>query len=215
MSNNNYIINASNVQKTYRSSKNEVKALQGIDLQIKAGEMVAVMGPSGCGKTTLLNCLSGLDTIDGGEVLLEGESIHDMPDRRRTELRRKRMGFVFQSYNLLPVLSSIQNVELPLIIGGTPRREAHDLATNMLEMVDRLDHVVLFSGDGDFRRLVEVVQRRGVQVTVVSTTRSSPPMVADELRRQCDEFIELRDLEPEISRPREAAVHQPVSEFVP
>jgi putative ABC transport system ATP-binding protein len=100
---NNYIITTTNVHKTYRSSRNnEVNALQGIDLQIKAGEMVAVMGPSGCGKTTLLNCLSGLDTIDDGEVLLEGESIHDMPDRRRTELRRKRMGFVFQSYNLLP-----------------------------------------------------------------------------------------------------------------
>ena len=120
MSNNNYIVDASNVQKTYRSNQNEVSALRGVDLQIKRGEMVAVMGPSGCGKTTLLNCLSGLDTIDGGEVLLEGESIHDMPDRKRTELRRSRMGFVFQSYNLLPVLTSVQNVELPLIIGGAP-----------------------------------------------------------------------------------------------
>ena len=90
-----------------------------------------------------------------------------------------------------------------------------ELAIDMLEITDRIDHVVLFSGDGDFRRLVEVVQRRGVQVTVVSTTRSNPPMVADELRRQCDEFIELRDLEPEISRPREAAVHRPDPEFVP
>ena len=132
MSNNNYIVDASNVQKTYRSNQNEVSALRGVDLQIKRGEMVAVMGPSGCGKTTLLNCLSGLDTIDGGEVLLEGESIHDMPDRKRTELRRSRMGFVFQSYNLLPVLTSVQNVELPLIIGGAPRREASDQAKRML-----------------------------------------------------------------------------------
>lgn len=80
-----------------------------------------------------------------------------------------------------------------------------ELAIDVLEMAERLDHVVLFSGDGDFRRLVEAVQRRGVRVTVVSTTRTSPPMVADELRRQCDHFIELRDLETEISRPRETA----------
>lgn len=155
--NNNYIITATNVHKTYRSSRNnEVNALQGIDLQIKAGEMVAVMGPSGCGKTTLLNCLSGLDTIDDGEVLLEGESIHDMPDRRRTELRRKRMGFVFQSYNLLPVLSSVQNVELPLIIGGTPRREAHEQAKHMLELVDlgdRLDHRPMELSGGEQQRV--------------------------------------------------------------
>ena len=80
-----------------------------------------------------------------------------------------------------------------------------ELAIDMLEMVSRLDHIVLFSGDGDFRRLVEAVQRKGVQVTVVSTTRTSPPMVADELRRQADEFIDLKDIEGEISRPREPA----------
>ncbi|MDP6454827.1 MAG: ABC transporter ATP-binding protein [SAR202 cluster bacterium] len=157
MSNNNgYIINANNVMKTYRSSQNEVSALQGVDLQIKRGEMVAVMGPSGCGKTTLLNCLSGLDTIDGGEVLLEGESIHDMPDRKRTELRRSRMGFVFQSFNLLPVLSAVQNVELPLIIGGTDRKEAHKQSKRMLELVDlgdRLDHRPMELSGGEQQRV--------------------------------------------------------------
>ncbi|MDX1484250.1 MAG: NYN domain-containing protein [Alphaproteobacteria bacterium] len=94
-----------------------------------------------------------------------------------------------------------------------------ELAIDVLEMAERLDHVVLFSGDGDFRRLVEAVQRRGVRVTVVSTTRTNPPMVADELRRQCDDFIELKDLEAEISRPREAAVHhdadEDADEYVP
>lgn len=78
-----------------------------------------------------------------------------------------------------------------------------ELAIDVMEMAERLDHVVLFSGDGDFRRLVEAIQRRGVQVTVVSTTRTSPPMVADELRRQADEFIDLKELESDISRPRE------------
>ena len=79
-----------------------------------------------------------------------------------------------------------------------------ELAIDMLEMADRLDHIVLFSGDGDFRRLLEAVQRKGARVTVVSTIRSQPPMAADELRRQADDFIELRDIEREISRPRES-----------
>lgn len=154
--NDSYIIDATNVHKTYRGSRNEVNALQGVDLQIKRGEMVAVMGPSGCGKTTLLNCLSGLDTIDDGAVLLEGESVHDMPDHRRTELRRSRMGFVFQSYNLLPVLSAVQNVELPLIVGGTHRREAHELAKRMLALVDlgeRLDHRPMELSGGEQQRV--------------------------------------------------------------
>ncbi|HSR55192.1 MAG TPA: NYN domain-containing protein, partial [Alphaproteobacteria bacterium] len=89
-----------------------------------------------------------------------------------------------------------------------------ELAIDVLEMADRLDHVVLFSGDGDFRRLVEAVQRKGVRVTVVSTTRTNPPMVADELRRQCDQFIELRDLEEDISRPREPAPADPDPDYV-
>ncbi len=154
--NNSHIINATNVHKTYHSNGNEVSALQGVDLRVKRGEIVAVMGPSGCGKTTLLNCLSGLDTIDDGAVLLEGESIHDMPDHRRTVLRRSRMGFVFQSYNLLPVLSAVQNVELPLIVGGTPRRDAHELAKHMLEMVDlgdRLDHRPMELSGGEQQRV--------------------------------------------------------------
>ena len=156
MSDNHNIITATNVHKTYRSARNEVRALQGVDLQIKGGEMVAIMGPSGCGKTTLLNCLSGLDTIDDGTVLLEGESVHDMPDHRRTELRRSSMGFVFQSYNLLPVLSAVQNVELPLIVDGTPRRDAAERAKHMLEMVDlgdRLDHRPMELSGGEQQRV--------------------------------------------------------------
>ena len=154
--NNNYIINATNVHKTYRGSRNEVRALQGVDLQVKQGELVAIMGPSGCGKTTLLNCLSGLDTIDEGEVLLDGEPIHDMPDHRRTELRRSRMGFVFQSLNLLPVLSAAQNVELPMIIGGTPRKDAREKAKDMLDLVglgDRLDHRPMELSGGEQQRV--------------------------------------------------------------
>ena len=93
------------------------------------------MGPSGCGKTTLLNCLSGLETIEQGEIFVESRSIHDMPDNERTDHRARRMGFVFQFYNLLPVLSAIENVELPLLLGGVGQRESRERALEALTNV--------------------------------------------------------------------------------
>jgi ABC-type lipoprotein export system ATPase subunit len=101
--------------------------------------MVAVMGPSGCGKTTLLNCLSGLDEFDGGEVLVGGESISGMSDRKRTRFRAQKMGFIFQTYNLIPVLSGVENVELPLLVAGARPKEARGRALSALEMVGLAD----------------------------------------------------------------------------
>ncbi len=129
------IVRAVRVHKTYNSGAVEVHALRGVDLEIPPGEMVAIMGPSGCGKTTLLNCLSGLDDLSGGEVFVEGVKLSDMGDDRRTEYRARRMGFVFQSYNLLPVLDARENVELPLIVGGVPYRPAREVARRMLALV--------------------------------------------------------------------------------
>ena len=126
---------ARSVEKEYAAGGVRVRALRGVDLFVPRGEMVAVMGPSGCGKTTLLNCLSGLDEFDGGEVLIGGESISDMSDRRRTRFRAERMGFIFQTYNLIPVLSAVENVELPLLVAGTRPKEARRRATAALEMV--------------------------------------------------------------------------------
>jgi putative ABC transport system ATP-binding protein len=97
--------------------------------------MVAVMGPSGCGKTTLLNCASGLDEVDGGTVSLAGVDLAHLSDRERTTFRARRMGFIFQTYNLLPVLSSVENVELPLIVSGVGPREARRRALDALEEV--------------------------------------------------------------------------------
>jgi putative ABC transport system ATP-binding protein len=129
------IINAKEVHKTYDTGKIKVKALKGIDLEIKKGEMIAIMGPSGCGKTTLLNCLSGLDDLTNGKVLLEGQDVHAMKDNPRTEYRAHKMGFIFQSYNLLPVLTALENVELPLLVSGTKSKEAKQKAEKALEMV--------------------------------------------------------------------------------
>jgi putative ABC transport system ATP-binding protein len=137
------IIRAKNVHKTYDTGKIQVKALRGIDLEIEKGEMIAVMGPSGCGKTTLLNCLSGLDDLTLGSVLLEGNDVHAMKDNARTEYRAQRMGFVFQSYNLLPVLNAFENVELPLLVSGTSFKDARKKAETALGLVglaEWMDH---------------------------------------------------------------------------
>ncbi len=133
------IIQAVDVVKTYDTGKVQVKALRGVNLAIRKGEIVAIMGASGCGKTTLLNCLSGLDVIDSGQVLIEGTDLSRMSDNRRTEHRARRMGFVFQFYNLLPVLAAVENVELPLLVSGVPAREARSRAMEALEIVHLTD----------------------------------------------------------------------------
>ena len=138
------IVEARNVDKRYDTGKIEVHALRGVTFAVRRGEMVAIMGPSGSGKTTLLNCLSGLDAIDSGDVLIEGVSLGAMSDEQRTDYRARRMGFVFQFYNLMPVLTAVENVELPLLLARAPAREARRRAFDALAMVDlaeRADHV--------------------------------------------------------------------------
>jgi putative ABC transport system ATP-binding protein len=137
------IISAQGVHKTFRNGTIEVHALRGVDLTINAGVMVAVMGPSGCGKTTLLNCLSGLDDFDAGEIAIEGANLRKMNDRTRTQYRAERMGFVFQTYNLLPVITAVENVELPLLVSGIRPTEARKRAEEALRQVglgERMGH---------------------------------------------------------------------------
>lgn len=133
------VIDARDVVKTYDTGTVQVQALRGVSLQVLRGEMVAIMGPSGCGKTTLLNCFSGLDDFDSGTVLIAGQDIAHMPDDKKTEFRARDMGFVFQTYNLLPVLSAVENVELPLIVSGTRPKVARELALEALERVGLRD----------------------------------------------------------------------------
>lgn len=135
VSTNDLIISATGIQKTYSTGVVEVRALQGVDLHVSRGEIVAIMGPSGCGKTTLLNCLSGLDEIDSGRVLIDGVELHNLPDDERSDYRARRMGFVFQLYNLLPVLSAVENVEMPLLLSGVPSAEARSRALEVLDSV--------------------------------------------------------------------------------
>ena len=126
---------AQNVRKVYRSGAGAVEALHDLSLEVHAGELVGVMGPSGSGKTTLLNCLSGLDDIDGGHVIVEGRDLFAMSDAARTEHRAHAMGFVFQAFNLIPVFTAAENVELPLLLTGVAARAARERAVTMLDRV--------------------------------------------------------------------------------
>jgi putative ABC transport system ATP-binding protein len=137
------VVVGTDVWKVYGQGETAVSALQGVNIEIRRGEMVAVMGPSGCGKTTFLNCFSGLDDITRGRVTLEGADIHAASDQARSRYRAQRAGFVFQSYNLLPILTATENVELPLLACGLPRKEAANRAVEMLGRLglgDRVRH---------------------------------------------------------------------------
>ncbi|MGB2884018.1 MAG: ABC transporter ATP-binding protein [Dehalococcoidia bacterium] len=170
---NDNIIQAKEVRKTYDTGKVKVDALRGIDLSILRGEMVAVMGPSGCGKTTLLNVLSGLDDLTGGQVVIDAAPIHTMSDRKRTRYRAEKMGFIFQSFNLLPVLSAVENVELPLLMAGVKPGNARRRAQEALALVGLT---------GEARKLpAEMSGGQQQRVTVARALANEPAIVwADE-----------------------------------
>ena len=129
------ILKAMDLWKVYPMGETEVSALQSVSLEIHRGEILAITGPSGSGKTTLLNCLSSLDTVSRGEIYFEGKDIANISDYERTKLRGERMGFIFQQYQLLPVLSAVENVELPLLLLNVAANEARERALESLSML--------------------------------------------------------------------------------
>ena len=150
------IISAENIWKTYSTGEAEVAALKGVDLRVERGDMIAIMGPSGCGKTTLLNCLSGIDDIDSGSVIIDDLVLHKLEDDDRSDFRAKNMGFVFQLYNLLPVLNAVENIELPLLISGVNAKEARSRSMEILETVkltDRAKHLPAELSGGQRQRV--------------------------------------------------------------
>ena len=192
---NNLIVEATGVRKTYDTGKVRVDALRGVDLSVGRGEMVAIMGPSGCGKTTLLNTLSGLDEIDAGNVVVDGLVLHDLPDDERSDYRARRMGFVFQLYNLLPVLNAVENVEMPLLMSGVGAREARTRSLEILDVVglaDRADHTPAELSGGQRQR-----------VTIARALVNEPAIVwADEPTGDLDSETagEIIDLMVELNR---------------
>ena len=168
-----FMIEAAGVQKVYAAGGLRVRALRWVDLGVRRGEMVAIMGPSGSGKTTLLNVLSGLEDLSDGEVYVDGESIKGMSDRRRTRFRAQKMGFIFQSYNLIPVLSAIENIELPLLVAGSKPKKARQWAQDAIEMVELADQAK--------KRPAEMSGGQQQRITVARSLVNNPAIVwADE-----------------------------------
>jgi len=137
------VLKAGHLRKTYHVGDVEVPALRGVDLTVKKGEFVAIMGPSGSGKSTLLHLISGLDRPSGGDVMLAGQRLSDLDDEALSILRRRKVGFVFQTFNLIPMLTARENVMLPLLVDGRDPDQAQERMENLLQLVliaDRKDH---------------------------------------------------------------------------
>ncbi|RKN77059.1 ABC transporter ATP-binding protein [Paenibacillus ginsengarvi] len=137
------LLHVKGLWKIYPYADYKVEALKGISFEVSKGETVAIMGPSGCGKTTLLNCVSGLDTIDQGSIRIDGVDQSEMNSGSRDAYRAKHMGFIFQAYNLIPVLTAVENVELPLLSMGMKPKQAREKALEALSRVglrDRSGH---------------------------------------------------------------------------
>jgi putative ABC transport system ATP-binding protein len=203
------IIVANNVHKTFRTGTVEVHALRGVDLNVARGEMVAIMGPSGCGKTTLLNCLSGLDEFDEGEVFIEDVNLRKMNDRKRTSYRAERMGFVFQTFNLLPVLTAVENVELPLLVSGVRPSDARVRALAALADVSLSDRVQ--------HRPAELSGGQRQRVTIARALVNEPAIVwADEptgnldSKAGADVLALMRTLNQERQQTLVIVTHDPV-----
>jgi putative ABC transport system ATP-binding protein len=138
------VVQLENLEKSYQLGKTTVQALRGVSLTLHEGEFMVVMGPSGSGKTTLLNIIGTLDKPTSGRALIDGEDIAKMNDKQLTKLRRYKIGFVFQFHNLIPVLTALENVQLPLLTAGTGRKSSEDRANELLMRVglkDRTDHL--------------------------------------------------------------------------
>lgn len=168
------IVQASDLRKTYGSGEAAVTALDGVSVDFQAGQLTAIMGPSGSGKSTLMHCIAGLDRVDAGSVTIDGIEITDLDDRGLTELRRDRIGFVFQAFNLLPVLTAEENILLPLTIAGRAGRELDR------EWIDQLIHTVGLDDRRDHRPS-ELSGGQQQRVAVARALASRPAVIfADE-----------------------------------
>ncbi len=150
------MIDMKKIRKVYSTGKIEVEALRGVDMVIREKEFVAIMGPSGSGKSTLMNLMGCLDTPTSGEYFLDGEKVESLSPNELAEIRNKKVGFVFQNFNLLPYATAFENVEVPLIFGGVATKKRKQRAMELLERVglgDRADHKPTELSGGEMQRV--------------------------------------------------------------
>ena len=224
------VLEVRQLRKSYGCDAARVEALRGIDLQVPGGQFLAIMGPSGSGKSTLLHLLGGVDTPTSGQVLLEGRDMAALSDDGRTLLRRRRIGFIFQSFNLLPTLSAEENIALPLLLDGIPAGEATRRTRAMLQRVGlahRADHVPAKLSGGEQQRIAiaralaiepallladeptgNLDSANGQQITqilreLVDVHHQTIVMVTHDLQvaRQADRLVLLRDGHVESDEP--------------
>src|SRR5256714_6851409 len=206
---NSSLIQVRDLDKTYRRGGEEIHVLQGLNLDVGKGEFVAFMGPSGSGKTTLLNLLGGLDVPSKGSISVDGDEITSMSRSRLTEWRARHVGFIFQMYNLIPVLTAFQNVELPLLLtklSKTDRRKHVETALGMVGLSDRMDHYPRQLSGGQEQR-----------VTIARAIVSDPAfLLCDEPtgdldRKSADEIMAIiRQLVKEYDKTVLMVTHDPV-----
>lgn len=176
------------LKKTYNTGKNEVNAIRGINMEIPDNTFISICGKSGSGKTTLLNMISGVDKPTKGQVLIDGVDINRLSDKKMSELRNSKIGFVFQSFLLEPSLTALENVELPLIVKKIPREERERIAVEMLEkvgLVDRISHKPDELSGGEKQR-VSIARALAIQPHI---------LVADEPTGNLDEATGMQIME--------------------
>jgi putative ABC transport system ATP-binding protein len=163
------VLAARKVRKTFEAEYAPVRALRGVDLDVAAGEFVAIMGPSGCGKSTLLNLVAGLDSVDEGEIVLAGEAIHAMGEDELARMRRRHVGIIFQFFNLLEGMTVLENVALPAIITGMGRRTAESRARDLLDLLGLGDKVGVTPGvlSGGQRQRLAIARALGTDPTLL------------------------------------------------
>ena len=189
------VLEAINVYKSYRRGDHVVTALNGVTLTVSAGERVAVMGPSGCGKSTLLHLCGAMDRPSKGEVRLEGQSLCSLDDDQLTRLRRRQVGFVFQSFNLMPTLTVAQNIGLPLLLSGSGEDEARTAAEELAKRVGltpRLDHLPQQLSGGEVQR-VAIVRAVIHEPTVLIADEPTGNLDSDNGRRILELLLELNE----------------------
>ena len=189
------IASARGLVKTYGSGETAVHALAGVDVDLRRGELTAIMGPSGSGKSTLMHCLAGLDKPTAGQVLVDGQEVSAMSERALTRLRRARLGFVFQAFNLVPTLTALENITLPLDIARrSVDKEWVELLVSVVGLGDRLDHKPSQLSGGQQQRVAcaRALASRPAVVFADEPTGNLDSTSAGEvlsfLRRSVDEF---------------------------
>ena len=223
---NEIMVEATNLTKTYRIGQVEVNALRGVNLTVRKGDMIAIMGPSGCGKTTLLNMLSGLDEPSSGTVKVEGMDINRMSDNAKTEHRAKRMGFIFQFYNLLPVLTAVENVEMPLLVSGSSSKEAREQAIEIMKIVglEKVIHSKPGALSGGERQRVTIARALISKPAIIwgdeltgdldDETANSIMDLVEKLRRETQATFVIVTHNPEVGKRADKILYMRSGQFV-